>query len=200
MSGGVSTSSSSSSSSPSPTTEEEGGKGSTFATHVKNIALAIGTYSATLPYVKHEIALEIARDLNGALASRLVLAPIARMSMAWTMDPYARIARSLRLLRHDYGDDGFSFDEEVENGADGSEVRRVLRVTRCLYRDVLDEEDIPSGVLEACCCSVDKLWFEAMADGAKGRVNFKLTTCSDDGSCSFHLQRPTQPDPVPPSS
>ena len=194
MSGGVSTSSSS------DATEEAGNGSSTFATHVKNIALAIGTYSATLPYVKHETALEIARDLNGALASRLVLAPIARLSMTWTMDPYARMARSLRLLRHDYGDDGFSFDEEVENGADGSEIRRVLRVTRCLYRDVLDEEQIPSGVLEACCCSVDKLWFEAMADGAKGRVNFKLTTCSDDGSCSFHLQRHTKPDSIPPPS
>ena len=180
--------------------EAEGGGSSTFTTHMKNIALAIGTYSATLPYVKHENALEIARDLNGALASRLVLAPIARLSMAWTMDPYARMARSLRLLRHDYGDDGFSFDEEVENGADGNEIRRVLRVTRCLYRDVLDEEEVPSGVLDACCCSVDKLWFEAMAAGAKGRVNFKLTSCSDDGSCSFHLQRPSRSDPLPPPS
>ena len=66
------------------------------------------------------------------------------------------------------------------------------------------------GILDACCCSVDRVWFDAMAEGAgSSRVAFSLTTGreprvgSDDGPayagggggggadrcCSFVLER-----------
>ena len=152
----------------------------TFVTHLKNIALAIGTYQATMPYLKHDASIRVLHEINGGLGARVVLAPLARMSMMWTWDPFQRMSRSMRLLRQDYGDDGFEFDDHVDT-IDGKEVRRVLRITRCLYRDVLDEEmgrpgttNLSTGVLDACCCSVDRLWFDAMAEGAKSKVSFTL--------------------------
>ena len=167
---------------------------SAFMTHLKNIALAIGTYKSTVHYINSDDAIKMIMDINGGLASSLVFQPLAKMTMAFTLDPYARMSRSLRLLRHDYGDDSFTFEELVKHSNDhdkvGVEVERRLRITKCLYRDVIHAENSRNSVtssissnhiLDACCCSIDKLWFEAMAEGAKSKVEFFYSNTWTDG-------------------
>ena len=65
-------------------------------------------------------------ELNGGLAARVVVAPLTKLSMSFTWDAFGRMSRSLRLLKLDYGEEGFEFDER------GDTDRRELRVTRCV--------------------------------------------------------------------
>jgi hypothetical protein len=63
----------------------------------------------------------------------------------------ARMQRGMLL------DQGQAFESDFHEGTDASE----LKVSQCIYNDILREEGRPS-LLAVCCCSQDASWCASM--------------------------------------
>jgi hypothetical protein len=71
----------------------------------------------------------------------------SRTQTCFSSDLQARMQQGL------VADQGDAFDSAFTQNSDGSEVT----VTRCMYDDILAEENKPQ-LLRVCCCSQDGSW------------------------------------------
>lgn len=151
-------------------------------THLQQASLALSTYKSLLPWFQgnHEHVISLIGKLQGNESSS-VINPLQRIAMWLSKDRLAMAAKRLRLLKLDYGD---AFDIEYKE-TEGVESK--IRISTCFYGEFFGDEGAPE-LTRACCCSVDKNWFECIEDD---QIRFLMSSsiAEGDSSCQMVIKR-----------
>jgi hypothetical protein len=94
-------------------------------------------------------------------------------------DGYAAMRARLRGLQWDLG---AGFQSELREG----ERESSLTISRCFYHSLFDAAGQPQ-LAGACCCSLDRVWFEAPSRGVQAGRSTAIS--EGDPCCRFYVKR-----------
>mmetsp|Transcript_5645 Transcript_5645/g.16130 ORF Transcript_5645/g.16130 Transcript_5645/m.16130 type:complete len:368 (+) Transcript_5645:272-1375(+) len=148
-------------------------------THLQVASLLLATYKTLSPWIRNDEELLKLLHEHVSGQSRFPIRLLLRWSLLLTRRPYEMQTRRLQALQMDQGT---AFKSKLLKGSRQS----TLRIERCFYRDMFQEEGVPQ--LATCtCCSADAVWFE---DLERHGVSFEQPRCllRGDQCCELRVR------------